>query len=118
MDVLHVAIDVTDLEAQAAFYEELLGLEHTREFEANGVRNYYVKGEGPAELQFRVVEEKEPPGGLNHIAIAVDDVEATVEAAVADWGSEVVMEPRAVADDRTIAFVSDPEGYAVELIGS
>jgi lactoylglutathione lyase len=117
MDVLHTAIDVTDLEAQAGFYEELLGLTHSREFEANGVRNYYVKGEGPAELQFRVVEEKDAPAGLNHIPIAVEDVEATVAAAVEDWGSEVIMEPRAVADDRPIAFVSVPEGYAVELIG-
>lgn len=117
MEVLHTAIDVVDLEAMRGFYEELLGLRHTRDFETRGVHNYYVGGSGSGELQFRVVDEKPTPAGINHIAIATDDVDAVVEEAVAAWDSQVEMEPRTLERvDRRIAFIDDPEGYTVELV--
>lgn len=115
MDVLHVALAVEDLEATRGFYEGLLGLQKTDEVERSGVRNYYVGGTGPAEIQFRVVDEKPAPAGFLHVAIQVDDVDGVVETAVAEWDSEVEMEPRDTGD-RRIAFVTDPEGYSVELI--
>lgn len=117
MDVLHTAIDVEQLEPMREFYEEILGLEHARDFETPRVRNYYVKGSGPAEIQFRVVEEKQEPAGIHHIAIATDDVDATFERAVSEWDSPVVEEPRTLDRvDRRIAFIKDPEGYTVELV--
>lgn len=117
MDVLHTAIEIVDLESMRGFYEGLLGLEHSRDFETNDIHNYYVTGSGPAEIQFRVVEEKATPAGIHHLAVATDDVDGTVETAVASWDSEVVMAPRTLNRvDRRIAFISDPEGYTVELI--
>jgi lactoylglutathione lyase len=78
MDVLHTAIEVSDLDATRAFYEELLGLDRLREYEKDGVKNYYVTGAGPGELQFRVVDSVPEPTGIEHVAIAAADVDATV----------------------------------------
>lgn len=116
MDVLHVAVDVEDIDAMSGFYEDVLGLEKTREFEVDGSYNYCVGGESPAELQFCEVEAKAPPAGINHISIAVEDVDAVIETATSEWGSEVEREPTTVGGEARIAFVSDPEGYSVELI--
>lgn len=116
MDVLHVAVDVVDVESTSAFYEDVLGLQFTREFEVDGNYNYCVGGEGPAEIQFCEVDEKEPPAGINHISIAAEDLDAVVEEAVSEWDSEVVREPTTVGDEARIAFITDPEGYTVELI--
>ena len=116
MDVLHVAVDVVDVETTSGFYEEVLGLHFTREFEVDGNYNYCVGGEGPAEVQFCEVDEKEPPAGIDHISIAVDDVDAVVEKASSEWDSEVEREVTTVGDEARIAFITDPEGYTVELI--
>lgn len=117
MDVLHTAIDVGDLDAMREFYEGFLGLEHTRDFTADGVQNYYVGGAGPAEIQFRVVDDPSTPSGIHHIAVACEDVDATVESAVSSWNSDVVREPQTLERlDVRIAFITDPEGYTVELI--
>lgn len=116
MDVLHVAVDVTDVEAMGDFYEDVLGLHFTREFEVDGQYNYCVGGESPAELQFCEVEEKGTPAGINHISVGVEDVDAVVDEAVSNWDSTVESEPMTVGDEARIAFITDPEGYQVELI--
>ena len=117
MDVLHTALEVTDLETTRAFYEELLGLELTREYEAGGQRNYYVAGRAGTELQFREVEGPIEPSGIEHVAVASDDVDATVESAVAEFDSTVEREPQDL--DRKpirIAAITDPDGYTVHVI--
>ncbi|WP_248897964.1 VOC family protein [Haloplanus halobius] len=117
MDVLHTAIEVTDLDATREFYEDLLGLERSREYEQHGVRNYYVTGAGPGELQFRVVDAVPDPAGIDHIAIAADDVDATVETAVSEYGVTVEREPATLERvNRRLAALTDPDGYTVHLI--
>jgi len=117
MDVLHTAIEVSDLDATRAFYEELLGLERSREYEKDGVKNYYVTGAGPGELQFRVVDDAPDPGGIEHLAVAADDVDATVADAVAAFDVTVEEEPRTLERvNRRLAVLTDPDGYAVHLI--
>ena len=117
MDVLHTAIEVGDLDTTREFYEGLLGLECTRQFEARGQQNYYVGGAGSAELQFKVVDEVPEPSGIHHVAIATTDVDAVVERAVTEWDTTVEMEPRTL-DRKSIrlAAVTDPDGYTVHLI--
>ncbi|WP_049984802.1 VOC family protein [Halobellus rufus] len=116
MDVLHAALNVVDLDATIDFYESLLGLERTRTAELDGQRMVWVGGEGDAELQFLAVDEPVEPAGIDHVAVAVDDVEATVEEAQAEWGSSVVVDPQVVGGEVRLAFVTDPDGYHVELI--
>lgn len=118
MDVLHTAIRVDDVEGMKAFYTEGLGLERTREFERDGVTNYFLAGESDTEIQFRYgdgVSAGSAAGGFDHTAIAVEDIDDAVDRLVADYGGEVEEEPTAFEDVR-IAFVADPDGYVVELI--
>lgn len=121
MDVLHTAVWVTDLENTAEFYEEVLGLEHSRDFVGDdGVTNYFMSGESDAEVQFKYDEDADvsiDPGTMDHLAAAVEDVDATVDLAVEKWGSSVADGPRTVADlGVRIAFITDPEGYTIEII--
>lgn len=117
MDVLHAAIEVEDLDVMRDFYKSLLGLDHSRDFETSHMHNYYVKGAGSAEIQFRVVDSQGPPTGIHHIAIAVNDVDEVVEQAIEEWDCDVEMEPRRLDRvDQRIAFIVDPEGYIVQLV--
>lgn len=121
MDVLHTAIQVSDLEETTAFYEGELGLSHAWDFELDGTRNYYVVGDdGNAEIQFvHDPDDESPvdPDGIDHLAVSVDDVRATFDHLVEETDSEVVREPTYIeAAEATVAFVTDPDGYAVELV--
>jgi lactoylglutathione lyase len=119
MDVLHTAVWVDDLEATREFYLDELGLEFSWEFTGDdGVHNYFVTGESDAEIQFKHDPDRdvEEPAGIDHLAVEVDDTDAVVER-VADRGSEVVKGPLTMAETNArIAFVTDPDGYVVELI--
>jgi len=116
MDVLHAALNVSDIDATVDFYESVLDLEQTRAAELDGQRMVFVGGEGDAELQFLAVDEPVDPAGVDHVGIAVDDVDATIENARAEWDSEVVIEPQVIGDEVRLAFITDPDGYHVELI--
>ena len=58
--------------------------------------------------------------GYNHIAIAVDDLDGTL-ASLAERRASIRRSRRTVPGGRTegsrIAFVRDPDGYRIELIG-
>ena len=54
---------------------------------------------------------------LEHLAVSVDDVDATHERLVEETDRPVVQEPTAVeAANARVSFVEDPDGYVVELI--
>lgn len=120
MDVLHTAIWVSDLEATREFYCDGIGLEYTRDFETDGVRNYFVSGESDAEIQFKhdpSTDGHVEPDGIDHLAVGVEDAQATFDHLTAERGSEVVKEPTLLeTTGSTIAFVTDPDGYTVELV--
>lgn len=121
MEVIHTAIEVSDIEATYAFYVDALGLERHWHFTADdGVENHYVGGDGNAELQFKYDPDgaaPPAPAGIDHLALGVDDVDATVESVVAETGCPVLREPVTLDDlDLRIAFVEDPDGYAVEFV--
>jgi lactoylglutathione lyase len=121
MSFVHVAVWVSDLETATSFYEEGLGLEFSREFEGDdGVRNYFVRGDTEAEIQFKYDPDEDrttEAGALAHLAIEVNDIDATVERIVEVWDCEVTAEPTPPGDgDVRIAFVTDPLGNGIELI--
>ena len=121
MEVAHTALWVSDLDATAAFYEDVLGLEYRQEFVLDGVLNYYVGTEDGAELQFKYDEDADDevdPSGIDHVAVTVDDTDATFERVVEEADPVVVMEPTTVdVAERRVAFVEDPDGYVVEFVG-
>ncbi|WP_255192100.1 VOC family protein [Natronobeatus ordinarius] len=121
MDVIHTAIWVSDLEETAAFYEDVLGLEFQSEFTGDdGVVNYYVGTEDGADLQFKYDPDGKsagPPAGIDHVALAVDDVDAEFDRVLEATDPPVVLEPTTVeAANARVAFLEDPAGYVVELV--
>ncbi|RAW44982.1 lactoylglutathione lyase [Halorubrum sp. 48-1-W] len=142
MDVLHVAMWVEDVESAEAFYTEGLGLERTREFESDdGATNRFVGGESDAEIQFKYYaddggddvdkdgngdgsggngdgnDDGDRPSGFDHVAVAVDDIDGSIATLTEEFDSELLKGPKHLEDKGIrIAFVTDPEGYTVELI--
>lgn len=120
MELLHTALWVADPEPIIQFYTETLGLVESREFVGpDGATNIFLVDDSDHELQLKVDEHRDqtPPQGIDHIAVGVDDVDATFQEILDRWDSEVVLEPTdGQVNDVRIAFVTDPEGYTVELI--
>ncbi len=120
MDVDHTAIAVSDLEATIAFYQDVLGLDYQWQFENDGVTNYYVGTDAGASLQFTFDPDRTDPvepTGIAHLALSVDDVDATFERVTAASSYGVHLEPTTFeAAERRAAFVYDPDGYVVEFV--
>lgn len=122
MHVDHTAVWVSDLEATTDFYEDVIGLDHRWDFTGDdGVVNYYVGADRGSEIQFKYDPDGDgavEPAGVDHLAMAVEDADAAFERVVAESGCEVVLEPTTFeAAGRRGAFVEDPDGYVVELVG-
>jgi lactoylglutathione lyase len=126
MRILHTMLRTGDLERAIGFYTEVLGMQLRR-------RQDYPDGEftlaflgfaddpdGPVlELTYNWGTEAYDLGsGYGHIAIEVDDVHAATAAIAARGGK--VLRPAGPMNAGTtiIAFVEDPDGYPIELIGS
>jgi lactoylglutathione lyase len=121
---LHTMLRITDPERSRAFYEAL-GFEARRESPI--VRNgeleatLYFYGfpgqEEELELTFNHDGSTYELGtAYGHIAIGVDDLEATL-AQLAEQGIEAEKEPYRVREGGSlICFVQDPDGYRIELI--
>jgi len=120
MDVVHTAMWVSDLETTTTFYEEVLGLSVSREFEgADGVVNYFLCGDSETELQFKYDPEAErdvSPSGFAHTALTVEDLDSTLDRVANSEGS-VNDGPMTIEGGR-VAFCEDPDGYGIEFIES
>ena len=122
MKQIHTCVRVRDIDASIRFYEAL-GFEKRGKLQFQTAHNIYMglPGDGDT-LELTVNEGREEPydlgDGYNHIAITVDDIQATV-AQLADQGIEPE-EPPYHPGDRPelgpICFVQDPDGYRIELI--
>jgi lactoylglutathione lyase len=121
---LHTMYRITDPEKSRKFYEAL-GLEFRRDMDIvrNGEKeatNYFfgVPGqEEELELTFNHDGRSYDLGtGYGHIALAVDDLDATLEQ-LKDQGIEPEREPYRVREGGSrICFVRDPDEYRIELI--
>jgi lactoylglutathione lyase len=121
---LHTMYRITDPEKSRAFYEAL-GLEFRRDMDIvrNGQKeatNYFfgVPGqEEELELTYNHDGRTYDLGtGYGHVALAVDDLAATLEHLKAQ-GIEPEREPYRVREGGSLlCFVKDPDGYRIELI--
>ena len=124
MRLLHTMLRVGDLERSITFYTEVLGMRLLRRKDyPDGRFTLAFVGYGD-ESSTAVLElthnwdisSYEIGTGYGHIALGVDDIQATCEAMAAK-GGRVVRPPGAMKHGTTvIAFVEDPDGYKVELI--
>ncbi len=125
MRILHTMLRVGDLQRSIAFYTQVLGMQLLRTSENPEYKytlaflGYDGGNPGQAEIELTYnwgVDKYEMGTAYGHIAIGVPDVTAACERIRAAGGT-ITREPGPVKGGTTvIAFVTDPDGYKIELI--
>jgi lactoylglutathione lyase len=120
---LHTCYRIGDIDRSVAFYEKL-GFEVAGRMPiGDEAINVFMNlpGEAPVlELTYNHgVTEYEHGTGYNHIALAVDDLDATIEglAAAGIDPEKPPYRPGGRTEGHRICFFRDPDGYRIELIG-
>lgn len=125
MRILHTMIRVGDLDRSIRFYTEVLGMKLLRRKDyPEGKFTLAFVGYGDEscdsviELTYNWgVDSYELGGGFGHLALEVDDVYRAAED-IRARGGKILREPGPMnAGTTLIAFVADPDGYPIELIG-
>ena len=124
MRLLHTMLRVGDLQRSIDFYTKVLGMKLLRTSE-NPEYKYTLAfvgyGNNPdhAELELTYnwgVDRYDMGSAYGHIAISADDIYKTCDQ-VRAAGGNITREPGPVKGGTTvIAFITDPDGYKVELI--
>jgi lactoylglutathione lyase len=117
----HVAVRVKDIERSLAFYVGALGFEEMFRLDRDGrlwIVYLRITDDQYLELFPDGVGERAPDAeavGLNHICLAVDDLDAVI-ARLAAKGVPLTR-PKKVAIDRNAqAWIEDPDGHRIELM--
>ena len=113
-------INVSNMERAVAFYEDAIGLEITNEIEEENFREVILGTEGGARIQlayhFGVDEPIQHVNSFWKHYVYTDDCKGLFERAIAS-GGESVLEPQTLERWHcTVAMVSDPDGYQLEII--
>ena len=128
MRLLHTMLRVGQLQRSIDFYTQVLGmtlLRTTQRPEQKYDLAFVGYGRNPEHAEIELtfnhgVEAYEIGTAFGHIAIGVADVAATCAAVrerAAALGGAITREPGAVKGGNTIiAFITDPDGYKIELI--
>jgi lactoylglutathione lyase len=120
-ELIHTCYRITDIDRSVSFYEKL-GMEEVGRFPIRDeATNVFMglPGDG-ARLELTFNHGKTDPyeigTGYGHIAIAVDDLDGTLEALAAD-GVAPEKPPYTVREGGSrLCFVRDPDDYRIELI--
>ena len=124
MKFLHTMLRVGDLQRSIDFYTQVLGMQLLRRSENPEYRYslaFVGYGSNPEHAEIELtynwgVTSYEPGTAFGHLALGVPDVAAACEKIKAADGN-VTREAGPVKGGTTvIAFVSDPDGYKIELI--
>ncbi|UGQ45890.1 lactoylglutathione lyase [Massilia endophytica] len=124
MRILHTMLRVGNLQRSIDFYTKVLGMKLLRtsdnpEYKYTLAFLGYGSNPDHAELELTYnygVESYEMGTAYGHIAISTENIVETC-ASVKTNGGNVTREPGPVKGGTTvIAFITDPDGYKVELI--
>lgn len=125
MRMLHTMLRVGDLQKSIQFYTEVLGMQLLRQKDyPDGKFTLAFVGYGE-ESENTVIElthnwdtdAYDLGSGYGHIALEVDDVYQATDA-IRDLGGKILRDAGPMnAGTTIIAFVEDPDGYQIELIG-
>jgi len=125
MRLLHTMLRVGKLDTSISFYTEVLGMKLLRQKDyPDGKFTLAFIGYGD-ESENTVIElthnwdtEKYNIGdGYGHIAVEVDDVYKATDT-IRERGGKIIRDAGPMnAGTTIIAFVEDPDGYQIELIG-
>lgn len=125
MRILHTMLRTGDLDRSIKFYTEVLGMKLLRRKDyPDGKFTLAFIGYGDEkdntviELTYNWgVESYDLGKGYGHIAIEVDDVYKAADQ-IKQRGGKILREAGPMnAGTTIIAFVEDPDGYPIELIG-
>lgn len=125
MRLLHTMLRVGNLERSLNFYTQVLGMRLLRQQdypEGKFTLAFVGYGDEAAHTALELtynwgVEHYEAGSGFGHLAIEVDDVYRACED-IRQRGGQIVREAGPMKNGSTIiAFVADPDGYKIELIG-
>jgi lactoylglutathione lyase len=125
MRILHTMLRVGDQERSIKFYTEVLGMKVLRQKDypdgkfTNTFIGYGDESEEAAiELTWNWDTDRYDLGdGYGHIALEVDDVYAATDE-IRQRGGKIIRDAGPMnAGTTIIAFVEDPDGYQIELIG-
>ncbi len=126
MQIDHQMMRVKDLDKSVDFYTRILGMKLLRQTEypdgkfTNTFVGYQPEGEGTSlELTYNWDQEEdyEMGQGWGHLALMVEDVYATCDK-LAEEGV-IISRPAGPMKHgtRVIAFIEDPDGHKIELVG-
>ena len=124
MKLLHTMLRVGDLQRSIDFYTRLMGmtlLRTTERPEQKYSLAFVGYGSNPEHAEIELtynhgVDNYELGTAFGHIALGVPDVTALC-ATIRAGGGNITREPGPVKGGTTmIAFVTDPDGYKIELI--
>ncbi len=120
--MLHTCIRVKDLDKSMEFYRNVLGLVETnrKEFPEHKFSLVYLSDkEGGYELELTYNYDQEVPyelgNGFSHIAIGAPNIEELRQRHM-DLGYEVTPLKGLPGQPPRYYFVTDPDGYKVEVI--
>jgi len=125
MRLLHTMLRVGELQRSIDFYTKILGMTLLRQRDyPDGKFTLAFLGYGEErdntvlELTYNWgVDSYEIGSGFGHLAIEVDDVYIATET-IRQQGGKILREAGPMnAGSTIIAFVEDPDGYPIELIG-
>ena len=125
MRILHTMLRTGNLDRSIQFYTEVLGMKLLRQKDyPDGKFTLAFIGYGDEKANTVIeltynwgVETYDIGGGYGNIAIEVDDVYKTADAIKARGGKILREAGPMNAGTTIIAFVEDPDGYPIELIG-
>ena len=124
MRILHTMLRVGDLQRAVDFYTKVLGMNLLRTTERPEQKYslaFVGYGTNPEHAEIELtynhgVAQYEMGSAFGHIAIGVPDVYASCDK-IRAAGGNITREPGPVKGGSTvIAFVTDPDGYKIELI--
>lgn len=122
--ILHTMLRVGDMQQSINFYTQMLGMKVLRTLD-QPEQEYSLTFLGfgdesdscVLELTYNYgVSEYETGNAFGHIAISVDDCQAACVEIKAKGGNVILEAKPLPGSDEIIAFITDPDGYQIELI--
>ncbi|WP_321371458.1 VOC family protein [uncultured Desulfuromusa sp.] len=122
--MIHICYRVMDLQASEKFYHEAFGFEVSRKKdypEGRFTLSYMTSADLPFELELTYNYDQQQPyemgNGYSHLAVSTTDLEASHKRHT-EMGLKVTPLKGLVAGNPRFYFVTDPDGFLVEVVRS